>query len=175
MNIEIYDPRQVELSDGDIRSFLAMMAAPDQTEWDYEEPAAQPRQPISQVEIESFRANFLPNPNNYAFWAKAKGEIVGMVGLNRHTASHNAHCAELGVGVAQAYQRQGLGYRLVSRSIDRARAIGLHRLEACCLAENFPVARLLQKAGFREEGIRRGAILKQGMLHDERQFGLLLG
>lgn len=33
---------------------------------------------------------------------------------------------------------------------------------------------LLEKAGFRQEGYRVGAILKHGQLRDIREFGLLL-
>ncbi len=160
--IEIFDPRSHSLTDDDILSFHKMIHAPDQTEWDYEEV------------IQFFRGNFLPRQNNHAFWAKADGQIVGMVGINRFEASARAHCAELGFGVAEKYQRQGVGYQLVGKVIDTARAIGLKRLEAECFADNMRAIALLRKAGFNEEGVRVGAIQKRGVLRDIRLFGLLL-
>lgn len=172
--IEYFDPRRVVLADDDIRAFLQMMAAPDQIEWDYEAAPTATPPPVSQQQITDFRAGFLVNPHNFALWAKAQGTIVGMVGLNRYTTPHNRHCAELGVGVALAYQGQGIGLHLVTTMIRRAPQWGLQRLEAYCLAHNQPVTRLLTKAGFVQEGIRRGAIVKQGKLYDERIFGLLL-
>lgn len=180
--VALFDPRAVTLTDDMILSFFRMMNAPDQRVWDYDEPVdADTVHPLSQAEVErtadlvgGFRANFLPNPHNYALWARDGTQIVGMVGVNRFEEAHRAHCAELGIGVAAAYQRQGIGYRLALGIIDRARREGIQRLEADCLVENVAVTRLLRKVGFVEEGMRSGAIRKQGALHDMRLFGLLL-
>ena len=76
--------------------------------------------------------------------------------------------------MAQSYQRQGIGYRLVCAVPERAGAVGLKRVEAECLADNRSVTGLLRKAGFVEEELRRVAIQKQGVLRDVRLFGLLL-
>lgn len=178
--MELFDPRAVPLSDNDILSFFRMINAPDQTAWDYddpddESPAGEHEEPHSQVELlQRFRDNFLPNPQNFALWAKDKGQVVGMVGINRFEAPSRAHCAELGIGVAAAYQRQGIGNRLATGVIQRARREGIRRLEADCLADNMAVIMLLRKVGFAEEGVRVGAIQKQGTLQDMRFFGLLL-
>jgi len=168
--IEIIDPRSYSLTDDDILSFHQMICAPDQTEWDYEEPSEESNEEV----IQFFRERFLPRQNNHAFWAKADGQIVGMVGINRFETSARAHCAELGFKVAEKYQRQGIGYQLVCKVIDIARAIELKRLEAGCFADNTRAIALLRKAGFKEEGVRVGAIQKRGVLRDIRLFGLLL-
>jgi RimJ/RimL family protein N-acetyltransferase len=97
-----------------------------------------------------------------------------MAGLDRFTDPSKAHCAELGFGVRKTHQRRGIGYRLVSAALDRARALGLKRIECSCFADNAAAIHLLKKAGFRDEGLRIGAIQKHGALRDIRLFGRLL-
>lgn len=172
--VEIFDPRAQPLTDDEILSFFHMLHTPDQTKWDYEEPDLEIEGQPEEVLIDTFRSTFLLRQNNYALWAREAGQIVGMVGINRFEESSRAHCAELGVGVATAYQRQGIGYRLVSAIVERAREVGLKRLEADCLVENEAVIALLRKASFQEEGTRIGAVQKQGAFRSIRLFGLLL-
>lgn len=100
--MEIFDPRQGVLSDADIRSFLAMLSAPDQSEWDYEATGEPSQATVSEADILAFRANFLPKRENIALWARSQGEIVGMVGINRYTESYRVHSGELGVGMGAA-------------------------------------------------------------------------
>ncbi len=52
-------------------------------------------------------------------------------------------------------------------------ALALQRIEANVLDSNPASARVLEKNGFHEEGLRRGAILKADGLHDLRMFGRL--
>ncbi len=172
--VEFFDPRCTSLTDEEILSFFRLINAPDQTEWDYEEPEDAASGQAQSDLVQGFRANFLPNPHNFALWAKERGQIVGMAGINRFESPAKAHCAEFGIGVAHSHQRQGIGYRLAMGIIERARAVGIKRLEADCLAENVAVARLLQKVGFVEEGLRAGAIQKQGVRRDVRLWGLIL-
>ncbi|KAF9766849.1 hypothetical protein IL306_000680 [Fusarium sp. DS 682] len=49
----------------------------------------------------------------------------------------------------------------------------LNRIEACANARNKASQNVLRKTGLIEEGIRRGAVCKNGEILDEVQFGLL--
>jgi RimJ/RimL family protein N-acetyltransferase len=80
----------------------------------------------------------------------------------------------LGFGVSESYRQRGTGFKLVMTAVERARQEGLQRLESDFFANNEAAIALLQKAGFNEEGLRKGAILKQGKLRDICSFGLLL-
>ena len=172
--VEIFDPRRYPLTDQEILSFFRLLRAPDQTEWEYEEPPDERVEKSDAEVVKEFRTSFLPRSNNHALWAKDEGQIVGMVGVNQFEEPSRQHCGELGIGVLEAYQRQGIGLRLIKGAIARSRQMGLLRLEADCMVENQPSATLLQKAGFQEEGVRIGAIRKYGRLRDIRLFGLLL-
>lgn len=50
---------------------------------------------------------------------------------------------------------------------------GIQRLEASVFSTNPASAKVLLKVGFTEEGTRRSAMEKNGILVDVRQFGLL--
>jgi len=59
----------------------------------------------------------------------------------------DAHSAELAIAVADAFQRQGIGRRLITAGIDWARSVGVTRLTATMLATNVPVYRLVRGLG----------------------------
>ncbi len=171
--MEIIDISEHPPTDADILSFWEMIFAPDQTQWDYEEDLALAQKPEEEI-LQFFRDQILTRDTNHAFWVRADGHIVGMAGLERFTEPSKAHCAELGFGVRTAYQRQGIGYALVCAALEKARDLGLRRIECSCFANNVPAIRLLEKAGFHNEGLRMGAIQKHGELRDIRLFGQLL-
>lgn len=79
------------------------------------------------------------------------GDLVGDVAV--HTWKDQPDTYELGVTIAPAWQRQGIGSEAVRRVVDWLLGVHqAHRLVAICDARNEPVARLLQSVGFRHEG-----------------------
>jgi RimJ/RimL family protein N-acetyltransferase len=169
VDLDAYDP-----TDAEILSWSEMMKAPDQLRWDYDESwAKQPTTP--QGEIAGFHQwRDARRGTNYPLWAIAGKRVVGMIGVNRCEDPARRHCGELGFGVAEDYTRRGIGRQLLTAAIAKARQIGLTRLEADCFADNAAAIALLRKCGFAEEGLRIGAICKDGKLRDQRLFGLVL-
>jgi RimJ/RimL family protein N-acetyltransferase len=172
--VQIVDLDTYEPTDADIISWHEMMSAPDQLLWEYDESwAKEPTTP--QKQIDSFRERRVKQRGeNYPLWAIADGRVVGMIGINRFTDAPRRHGAELGFGVIAEFARQGIGRRLVTAAIGKARELGLKRLEAECLGDNAACIGLLRACGFAEEGLRIGAICKDGKLRDQRLFGLTL-
>lgn len=70
------------------------------------------------------------------------------VAMAQYAADSNLERAEFAVVVADEWQREGLGRRLVDTLTCIARAAGVGRLEGDILAENEPMQRLVQKMGF---------------------------
>lgn len=151
-----------------------MMAAPDQLLWTYDESwAATPM--TSEQKVVSFRGMRARQRGwNHPLWALIGERVVGMIGINVPGDAARQHCGEIGFGVAKKFTGRGIGRRLISAAIEKARLLGLRRLEADCFADNAASVALLDKCGFREEGPRTGAILKNGRLRDQRLFGLML-
>ncbi|MBN1935892.1 MAG: GNAT family N-acetyltransferase [Anaerolineae bacterium] len=171
--VEIFHTRDQVPTDADILSFWHMVFDPDQIRWEFEENQGLVKKPDNEV-IHFFRSKVLSRETNYAFWARENGQIIGMAGIDRFMEPSKIHCAELGFGVRKEYRRRGIGYQLICAVLDKAREIGLKRIECSCFADNAAAISLLCKAGFRKEGVRKGAILKQERLRDISLFGLLL-
>jgi RimJ/RimL family protein N-acetyltransferase len=172
--VQIVDLDTYEPTDAEIVSWHEMMTAPDQLLWEYDESCA--KDPTSQQkEIDSFREwRARKRGENHPLWAIVNGHVVGMIGINRFTDPARRHCGELGFGVIAEFTHQGIGGRLLTAAIGKARQLGLKRLQADCFDDNAASIALLRKCGFQEEGLRIGAICKDGKLRDQRLFGLVL-
>lgn len=85
-----------------------------------------------------------------------------------------AQCCALGYWIGERYARQGHMFSAVKALIPFIfGTLGLHRIEAACLATNEPSKNLLLKAGFRQEGIARRYLLINGEWQDHVLFALL--
>ena len=88
--------------------------------------------------------------------------------INRH---HNAAALGIAIG-AREYWGRGLATQAIAAVSDHAFCVlGLDRLEAGFYAENLPSQRAFLRAGFVEEGRRRGARLCEGARMDEVLMG----
>ena len=83
-------------------------------------------------------------------------------------------CCALGYWVGERYARQGYMFDAVQALIPFIfKTLGMHRIEAACLAENQPSRNLLMKAGFREEGRALRYLQINGEWQDHMLFALL--
>jgi RimJ/RimL family protein N-acetyltransferase len=171
--IEVFCPKDAVLTDAQILSFWEMIFVPAQVEWDYESTSTSAQKSPDQV-LHFFRETLIPRMDGLAYWAQEREVVVGMALLNRRTGPADAHCAKLGFSVRTEYQRPGIGYRLVCAVPDKARDMGIERIESCCFANNVPAIGPLRKVGFCQEGLRVGAVRKNGELRDICEFGLLM-
>ena len=85
-----------------------------------------------------------------------------------------AQAATLGYWMGAPYAGRGF----MSRAVRAAVAFGfsslrLHRIEAACLPHNAPSIRLLEKTGFRREGVARAYLRINGVWQDHVLFALL--
>ena len=111
----------------------------------------------------------------FAFFvtAKAEGELLGGLTLSeiRRGATQSA---TLGYWIGERHARKGYMTDAVAAvlpfTFDR---LGLHRLEAACLPDNDPSRRLLERSGFRREGLARAYVRIDGRWRDHLLFALL--
>ncbi|MCJ7737309.1 MAG: GNAT family N-acetyltransferase, partial [Anaerolineae bacterium] len=163
--IEIFNTQDQIPSDSEILSFWDMMFSPAHMRWDYDDNTAYAQKTNEEI-LDTYHTKILPRTNTIACWARTHSMIIGMASLNRFTETSRAHCAELGFSVREVYQRQTIGFRLVAAVIEKAREVGVKRIECSCFADNVASIALLQKTGFHEEGLRIGAIWKEGEFRD---------
>lgn len=101
------------------------------------------------------------------------GGLVGGASLTnlRRGVSQSA---SLGYWIGRRYARQGYMCEALGVLLDWSFGpLGLHRVEAACLPENQPSRGLLEKLGFREEGVARGYLMIDGRWQDHVLYGLL--
>ena len=76
------------------------------------------------------------------------------------------HCGTLGMGVLRDHRRQGIGTRLMERTISKAKVRGIERVELEVYASNVPAISMYEKRGFVHEGVKRRARKIDGVYDD---------
>jgi ribosomal protein S18 acetylase RimI-like enzyme len=66
-----------------------------------------------------------------------------------------AHCGALGIGVLSSYRGQGIGKKLMFAALEKAKLIGLTRVELTVRENNKSAIALYEKFGFIVEGLKR--------------------
>jgi putative acetyltransferase len=94
--------------------------------------------------------------------AEVDGQIVGRLSVSRDQHPASRHVADLGLMVAAAQRRRGIGRALLEGAVDWAREVGVTKLELHVFPWNEPAIRLYERFGFEREGVRRGHYRRGG-------------
>jgi RimJ/RimL family protein N-acetyltransferase len=98
--------------------------------------------------------------------------LIGHLGL--WDARPKDRCATLGIGLGREYIGRGYGTDAVRIIVGYGfREMGLHRIQLSVAPFNPAGIRAYEKAGFIEEGRRRGSVLHDGRWYDEVQMSIL--
>jgi ribosomal protein S18 acetylase RimI-like enzyme len=125
--------------------------------------------------IEEFR-DFVENivSRHYPqFVALSVGEVVGWCDVLPKTWPIYAHTGVLGVALLPALRGQGLGRRLIERTLQAARSFGLSRVELSVRENNRNAIALYRKLGFVTEGVKRKALKIDGRFENQVLMALL--
>ena len=147
----------------------------DNRGWLRQWEATNPHGPLSfdvRSNIRSLQANAraglgLPFAMDY------KGEFAGQ--LNVSSISYGSlGCATIGYWVAERFAGHGITPISVALATDHCFfGLGLHRMEICIRPENFKSLRVVEKLGFRYEGLKRRYIHINGDWRDHFCFALV--
>jgi RimJ/RimL family protein N-acetyltransferase len=102
------------------------------------------------------------HPDAAVFVAEEDGELIGRLSLARDPHPASRHVADLGLMVAAAHRRKGVGRALLERAVAWARAAGIRKLELHVFPWNEPAIALYESFGFRREGLRKGHYERAG-------------
>lgn len=106
-------------------------------------------------------------------WRKEDDVLVGGVTLSDIRRSIYG-AGILGYWCGRPFLRQGYTFEAVQRTIEFAFTdLNLQRLGATCMPENIGSLALLEKAGFRKEGLARGLLKICGEWRDHELHALL--
>jgi ribosomal-protein-alanine N-acetyltransferase len=106
------------------------------------------------------------------FVIEYRGELAGQ--LNVSSISYGSvSMATIGYWVSERFAGKGLTPTAVALATDHCFfTVGLHRMEICIRPENDPSLRVVEKLGFRYEGLRRRFIHINGDWRDHFCFAL---
>jgi [ribosomal protein S5]-alanine N-acetyltransferase len=117
----------------------------------------------------------LRDDQGYAFLIFRQADWALLGGLSISNVRRGvAQAASVGYWIGAPYVRRGHMSDAVKACVPFAfTTLGLHRLEAACLPHNIPSQRVLEKAGFRREGMARHYLKINGVWQDHDLFALL--
>jgi RimJ/RimL family protein N-acetyltransferase len=89
------------------------------------------------------------------FVAETDEGLVGRLSLGRDPHPASRHVADLGLMVAAAHRRRGIGRALLQQSVEWARDVEIRKLELHVFPHNDGAIALYESFGFRREGYRK--------------------
>ncbi len=101
-------------------------------------------------------------------------DVVGWCDVTPKSRPIYAHCGVLGMGLLPRFRGQGLGTRLITRTLHAARAFGLSRVELTVREDNRSAIALYEKVGFVTEGLQRNGALVDGEYENIIEMAILL-
>lgn len=114
------------------------------------------------------------NDQSYTFgiFLKKTDELVGRIALTG-IARGPFQNAYLGYFMDEKYNGKGYITAAVSLCVEYAfKEIGLHRVQAGVMPKNLPSIRVLEKAGFRHEGLSKKYLKINGSWEDHELFAI---
>jgi len=111
------------------------------------------------------RAESVRPETNFAI--AVRDEAVGGIGLTLHSDVHR-YSAEIGYWLGEAFWGRGITTAAVTALTEYAfSSLDLRRLEAGIYSWNPASMRVLEKSGYRREGVMRHSVVKDGQLIDQ--------
>ena len=118
---------------------------------------------------------YASSENSIFLVADVDGTIVGVLTCLGRGHAARQHVTSLGVSVARAWRNQGIGNALLEGALEWARSSGVvFRIELNVFARNAAAIHLYKKHGFKVEGSRRKAVLRNDEYLDDLEMAVLL-
>jgi L-phenylalanine/L-methionine N-acetyltransferase len=106
-----------------------------------------PYQPVS-----NWQRLYQAGSGFYNLVAELEGKVVGQLGLQVCQSPRRRHVAELGMGVSEEYQGQGVGSALLRAALEMAdNWLNIRRMELTVYSSNEAAIALYERFGFEVE------------------------
>ncbi|MFI4984082.1 MAG: GNAT family N-acetyltransferase [Rickettsiales bacterium] len=169
--LSLGDIKLRDLMLGDKERYFEMMSDPEVTKFlsDEDVPTS-----VSQAEEEIKFWGGLFYRKQSVFWAVAEtssDQFIGTVGYN--TWNYSNKRAEISYDLMRAYWRKGIMTRALNNAlIFGFKEMDLLRIEARTMVDNIPSQKILEKVGFKREGLQRNYRVIRGEPIDVVLYGL---
>lgn len=112
--------------------------------------------------------------NGPVFYAIRNERVVGWCDVFPEGNPRQSHRGSLGMGLLPEVRGQGVGSRLLTAVLDRAKTFGLEKVELHVYTSNEPAIALYKKFGFEQEGLIRKYRKLDGVYFDCLAMGKFL-
>jgi [ribosomal protein S5]-alanine N-acetyltransferase len=121
---------------------------------------------------EGYELTDLTRFENFRWFVEAEGEVVGNVSLKNINTT--MYYADIGYGVSETHQGKGIATEAVRLVIQKIFSeTKLRKIMAYVQELNVPSCHVLEKLGFKREGLLREHYIINGRPENEVLFGLL--
>lgn len=111
-------------------------------------------------------------PSSWVVTLRGSGTVIGTMGFVWYSSADRS--AELGYSFSREYWNRGYATQALQAVVDAVfTSLPLNRLEAQHDLRNPASGRVMQKCGFRQEGVLRSRILNKGEFVDVALYALL--
>jgi ribosomal protein S18 acetylase RimI-like enzyme len=125
--------------------------------------------------MRKFVLGMIENDNAQYVALDENGKVVAWIDISPSRRVISPHVGSLGMGILADYRRQGIGKRLMTAALEKAKSRGIKRVELEVFAHNTAGIALYKRMGFVEEGrCRNAALLDEGYV-DLIMMALWLG
>ena len=129
--------------------------------------------PLTKKEMEN-RAQQIAKGESLSFIAKLNGKIIAQVGMQKYKG-RTAHRVHMGWFVDPDYWNKGVMSQLLKYTLKELKKLGFKRAECEVVPSNKASIRVVEKAGFKREGIKKKAFrLDSGKYADIYIYGRLI-
>ncbi len=163
-----------EMTMADLDWYKAHFTRPEMVEGDgYSGP--QTRE-AAEKELREYVVDLFRNRDGFRWGVSLKGqsELIGTLGFFKW-ARPWGHVAELGYDLQREHWGKGIMFEAVTAVIDLGfERMGLTRIESMVFASNARSVKLLERLGFKREGILRSrGVSHDGVISDDAMYSLL--
>lgn len=99
--------------------------------------------------------------------------VVGWCDVVPAWAHAIQHCGSLGMGLLPAYRGRGIGRKLLSAALAKARSNGITRVELEVRSDNTRAIKLYEHMGFAREALKRNGMRFDGVYFDSIQMSVI--
>jgi len=126
--------------------------------------------PYTEKNAEEFIQKQANSETEKVFAIDFNGELCGLVGLILQKDVYRKS-AEIGYWVGEPFWRKGVGTKAVQLIVEYAFGeLKLIRLYAGAFQYNIGSMKVLEKNGFKKEGVSKKAVFKNGQIWDEHRY-----
>ena len=124
--------------------------------------------------MEKFVADSV-SQNAAQYVAVSDSKVIGWCDIFPHWAYALQHVGVLGMGILEPHRGQGLGRRLITKTLEHALSNGILRVTLEAREDNVRAIRLYESVGFKHEGRAPSALRFDGVFYTGATMALLQG